>query len=202
MANADVQRGLVPVRTMSGAPYSGQVQTYLATGATGDIFVGSPVLPGGDSGTFNGQTYPTCAGGFATSNGILGVCVGVEAVTRESPVYRADSTDRLIKVCTDSSMLYRVQDSQTVDANAVLSTEIGMVADLTSDGGSTTNGRSSIELDGSTATATYTPGTSDSDVEIVGIMQNPGNAIGGSADYVVRLLNHVHGSNYNRFSGN
>jgi|SRR5687767_7571255 len=202
MANPNVQRGLIPVGSLLASPYSGKVMTFLATGATGAIYIGSPVLPGGDSGLYNGKRYATCAGGFVTSNGVLGVCVGVEPVTRESTIYRVDSTARLIKVNVDPFAIYEVQDSQDTDAAAVLSTEIGMTADLTSDAGSTVTGRSSIELDGSTATATYTPGTTDTDVEIIEIVRNPENAIGANCRYRVRLLNTVFGPTYHRFAGN
>lgn len=189
MANPDVQRGLTPVRTLQGVPYTSQLQTFLATGDTGAIYVGSPVKHGGTSGTFRGQRYVTVAGGFTTGDTVLGVCVGVEPVTRESTTYRATSTDRLIHVCTDPFMLFEVQDSQATDAAAVLATEFGMVADLTSDGGSTVTGRSTIELDGSTAVA---QGASDQteDVQIVDIIRSPDNALGAHARYLVRLLNH------------
>lgn len=188
MANPDVQRGLVPTRTIQGVPYSGQCQTFLATGDTGAIYIGSPVTHGGTSGTFRGQRYVTVAGGFTTGDTIMGVCIGIEAVTRESTTYRATSTDRLVHVCTDPEMLYEVQDSQGVTANAVVATEFGMVADLTSDGGSTVTGRSSIELDGSTAVAQAGSDQTE-DAQIWDIVRRPDNELGGNAAYLVRLLN-------------
>jgi len=189
MANPDVQRGLIPTRTIQGNPYNGQVQTFLATGATGAIYIGSPVTHGGTSGTFRGQRYVTCAGAFTTGLTVLGVCVGIEAVTRESTVYRANSTDRLIHVCTDPEMLYEVQDSQSVTADAIVATEFGMVADLTSDGGSTVTGRSSIELDGSTAVDQDSSDQTE-DVQVWDIVRRPDNELGGNAAYLVRLLNY------------
>ena len=104
MANPDVARGLIPSRTLQGVPYCGQVQTFLATGDTGAIYIGSPVKHGGTSAVFNDHRYTTVAGGFTTADTVIGVCVGVEAVTRESDVFRATSTDRLIHVCTDPFM--------------------------------------------------------------------------------------------------
>jgi hypothetical protein len=189
MANPDVARGLIPTRTIQGVPYSGQVQTFLATGATGAIYIGSPVKHGGTSALFNGWRYPTVAGGFSTGNTIVGVCVGIEAVTRESTTYRATSTDRLIHVCTDPFMLFEVQDSQGADADAVVAAEIGHVADLSSDGGSTVTGRSSIELDGSTAT-NIAGSDQTEDVQIIEVIRRPDNELGGNAAYLVRMLNH------------
>lgn len=189
MANPNNARGLIPSRTLQGVPYNGQCQTFLATGATGAIGIGSPVTHGGTSALFNGQRYVTCAGGFTTGATVIGVCVGIEPVTRESTVHRATSTNRLIKVCTDPFMLYEVQDSQDADADAVLAAEFGMVADLTSDSVSTVTGRSGIEVSGATAVA---QGASDQteDVQIVDIVRRPDNVLGANAKYLVRLLNH------------
>ena len=186
MANPDVARGLIPSRTLQGVPYCGQVQTFLATGDTGAIYIGSPVKHGGTSAVFNDHRYTTVAGGFTTADTVIGVCVGVEAVTRESDVFRATSTDRLIHVCTDPFMLFEVQDSQGATASAVVAAEVGNVADLINEGGSTITGRSTIELDGNTATGTF----GDQDVQIIEIIRRPDNEIGGNAAYLVRLLNH------------
>jgi hypothetical protein len=193
---------LIPVGTLNHGAYRGKIRTFLATGATGAIFIGSPVLPGGDSGAYNGNRYATCAGGVVTSNGVIGVCVGVIPTDRSATTHRVTSTSRLILVDVDPYTIYEVQDNQATDAAAVLSTEIGMTADLSSDAGSTVTGYSSLALDGTTATATYTPGTTDTDVEIIDIIQDPRNDIGAYCRYHVRLLNHVFGPTYHRFAGN
>jgi len=189
MANPDVSRGLIPTRTFQGRPYTGQSMTFLATGDTGAIYVGSPVTHGGTSAVFNGQRYTTVAGGFTTGSTVVGVCVSVIPVTRESTVYRATSTDRLIQVCTDPDMLFEVQDNETTDAAAVLAAEFGMVADLSSDGGSTVTGLSNIQLDGSTAVAQASSDQTE-DVQIIEIVRRPDNELGAHAAYLVRLLNH------------
>lgn len=198
MANPDVQRGLIPVGSMVASPYSGRVATFLATGATGAIYIGSPVTVGGDSGVFNGFRYPTVGGGFTSGNVAAGVCVGVLPVTRESALHRADSEDRLIMVNVDPYAIYEAQDSQAADADALQAAEIGQVADLTSIGGSTVTGRSTVEVDGDTATTEYT----DHDVEILDIVRSPDNELGAHARYRVRLLRHHALGTINALAGN
>jgi hypothetical protein len=186
MANANAPRGLIPVGTLNHGAYRGKIRTFLATGATGAIYIGSPVTVGNTSGMFNGQRYSTVAGGFTTAGIVQGVCVAVIPTDRSSTTYRATSTDRLIMVDVDPYTIYEVQDNQATDAAALLATEFGMVADLASDAGSTVTGYSSITVDGSTATATY----GDHDVEILDIIQAPDNVLGAYAKYHVRLLRH------------
>lgn len=187
MANANAPRGLIPVGTLNHGAYRGKVRNFLATGATGAIYIGSPVQIGGNSGMFNGFRYPTVNGSFTTGMILSGVCVGVVPTDRSSTTYRVDSTDRLIMVDVDPYTIYEVQDSQATDAAAVLATEIGMVADLSSDAGSTVTGYSSLTVNGATPpTATWT----DHDVEILDIIQSPDNVLGAYCKYHVRLLNH------------
>ena len=146
MANVNAPRGLIPVGTLNHGAYRGKVRTFLATGATGAIYIGSPVKVGGDSGMYNGFRYATVGGGFVTSNPVMGVCVGVVPADRSSTTYRANSTDRLILVDTDPYTIYEVQDNQATDAAALQATEIGMVCDLASDSGSTVTGYSAITV--------------------------------------------------------
>jgi hypothetical protein len=186
MANANAPRGLIPVGTLNHGAYRGKIRTFLATGATGAIYIGSPVTVGNTSGMFNGQRYTTVAGGFTTAGIVQGVCVAVLRTDRTSTTNRATSTDRMILVDVDPYTIYEVQDNQATDAAALLGTEVDMVADLSSDAGSTVTGYSSIAVDGSTATATY----SDHDVEILDIVQSPDNVLGAYAKYHVRLLRH------------
>ena len=198
MANAHAPRGLIPVGTLNHGAYRGKIRTFLATGATGAIYIGSPVTVGNTSGMFNGQRYSTVAGGFTTAGIVQGVCVAVIPTDRSSTTYRVTSTDRLIMVDVDPYTIYEVQDNQATDAAALLGTEFGMVADLASDAGSTVTGYSSIAVDGSTATATWT----DHDVEILDIIQSPDNVLGAYAKYHVRLLNHHALGTTNTFAGN
>lgn len=198
MANANAPRGLIPVGTLHHGAYRGKIRTFLATGATGAIYIGSPVQIGGDSGVFNGFRYATVNGGFTAGMIIAGVCVGVIPTDRSSTTYRATSTNRLIMVDVDPLTIYEVQDNQTTDALAVLATEIGMAAALTNDAGSTVTGYSSIQLDGNTPTATM----GSLDAEILDIIQAPDNILGAFCKYHVRLLRGFASGANDTFAGN
>jgi hypothetical protein len=104
MANTNAPFGMRPIRYLDGRPYTGAVTAYFATGATGIIRPGDPVVESGtantaqvisSAGTFPPGTLPTCTlAADGDGDPITGVCVAVAASDRDSTVYRADSTDR------------------------------------------------------------------------------------------------------------
>ena len=182
MANNDAAFGLRPVRYFSsGKPYTGAANPYFATGATGAIFPGDPVVrtSTGNATAFGGYDpgfLPGC--GLATAgdgNPMIGVCVAVQPVTRESTKYRADSTDRIIWVADDPDIVFHAQDDGD---GAWAVTDVGLYANLASAAGDTNLGVSRWELDGSDA-----PDTDYSNqVFLLGLARIPGNEM---ADYAV-----------------
>lgn len=186
MANADNPTGLKPVRYLSGAPYNGAANRYYVPASDGTaIYIGGLVKPGG-SGDANG--VPSVTGNVSTGNAVLGVVVGIEAVTRDSTTYRAASTERYVTVADDPNLVFEIQEDSVGGALAV--TNIGNVADLTGfTAGSTTTGMSSIEIDSSTATAS---GDGTEDVLLVGYVQRADNEVGTNAKWHVRLNNHFY----------
>ena len=198
MANSDAAFGLRPVRDQAGGVYNGAVNRYYVpdTDSTA-IYIGGLVKLAG-SGDADG--IPSVTGNVSTGDGVVGVVVGVEPVTHESLIYRAASTERYVFVADDPNQLFEVQEDS--DSATLAAADIGEVADLVNfTSGSTTSGLSSIEVNSDTATASYTAGTSDHDVELVRVSQKVGNAIGANAVWEVRLLNHIRGNNYNRNVG-
>jgi hypothetical protein len=189
MANADTPRGLSPVRYRSGAPYNGAANLYYipATDTDAAVYIGGLVKL---TGSADADGVAAVTGNVATSNVVVGVVVGVEpsmgagANGRDSTLYRANSTERYVWVADDPNLLFEVQD----DASATLTAgAVGSVADLTGfTSGSTTTGLSAIEISASTATT----GSSDADVQIVGLVSSPDNVIGDHANWLVRLRNH------------
>ncbi len=105
MANANAPFGLRPVYKR-GQYYNGSGNPYFATGATGIIAPGDPVIINGTSNTAEFAGYPagTLPGCQIALDGagdpITGVCVAVLPVTRASTVYREEST-----ACTTSSRM-------------------------------------------------------------------------------------------------
>lgn len=183
MANTDAAFGLRPVRYYSsGKPYTGAANPYFATGATGVIAPGDPVKR---ASTANATAFGGYDAGFlmqcelasaGDGNPILGVCVSVLPVTRESKVYRENSTNRIIMVADDPDLVFEVQDDGD---GAWAVTDVGLFANLASGTADTTLGISRWELDGSDAP--------DSDysnqVLLTGYKRVPGNVAG--SDYAV-----------------
>lgn len=185
MANADAAFGLRPVRYASGAPYNGAAQTfYVPSSDSTAIYVGGLVKFAGSA---DANGIPSVTGNVATADVVAGVVVAVDAVTADSTTYRAASTERYVKVATDPGLIFHVQEDS--GGAALAATDVGSSADLTGfTSGSTSSGRSSIEIDSSTATT----GSGDEDVIILGLAQIAGNAIGDNAIWEVRLLNHFY----------
>jgi hypothetical protein len=191
MANVNAPFGLRPVRHAHGAPYNGAFKEYFATGATGAIYVGDPVVLAGSANTTEIQgraagTLPTVTvAADGDGDPIHGVCVGVAPVTADSLTYRADSTDRIIQVADDPNLVFQVQcDGASTDWAA---TDVGSYANLLVGTGSTVTGMS-----GWTADTTDGPDTADvsNQLLIVGLAKIPGNVIGEFAVWEVMINNH------------
>jgi hypothetical protein len=184
MANTDTPMGLRPLRHLSGAPYNGAANRYYVPASDDTaIYVGGLVKAGGSS---DADGVMSVTGNVSTGNAVIGVVVGVEPVTHESTNYRVASTERYVLVADDPSLLFECQDDS--DGGALAAANVGNTADLTGfTSGSTASGRSSIEIDASTATAS---GDGTEDVLIVGLAKRPDNEIGTNAVWEVRLNNH------------
>jgi len=184
MANADAPFGLRPVRHKSGAPYNGAATRYYVPSSDSTaIYIGGLVKLAG-SADANGIASVT--GNVATADIVLGVVVGVEPVTHESTIYRAASTERYVLVADDPDLIFWAQEDSVAEDMVV--GDVGSTADLTGfTSGSTTSGRSSIEIDSSSAGGT----TGDHDVQVLGLAQLVNNEVGSNAIWEVRLLNHA-----------
>jgi hypothetical protein len=125
-------------------------------------------------------------GNVATGEVVIGVVAGFKADTRDSLLYRANSTARYVYVHDDPDLEYVVQ----VDGVGPVADDIGATADLTGfTSGSATTGYSSIQVAKSTVTAS---GDGSQDVSIVGLYRAPDNIFGQYGKVVVRLNNHYH----------
>lgn len=184
MANPDNASGLKPLRYLSGAPYNGAANTYYVPASDSTpIYIGGLVKPAG-SGDADGIMSVT--GNVATGNAVIGVVVGVVPVTASSTTYREASTARYVQVADDPNLVFGIQEDSV--GGALAATAIGNAADIIGfTGGSATTGRSSLQLDSSTATAS---GDGTEDVLVIGLVQRPDNAIGTNAKWLVRLNNH------------
>lgn len=161
MANANVPRGLIPVRHSSGAPYNGAAGIYYVPSTYGTaLYQGDPVIHVTDASDANGVPTvqrATAAGG----NYILGAMIGVVphgdpalAVTRDLPRYHPASTAGYILVADDPDLLFEIQEDSVGGVMTVGAA--GRNADLISGTGSTVTGYSGFLLDSSTLNTTNT----------------------------------------------
>lgn len=183
MANADTPFGLRPVRYLSGAPYNGAVNQYsTATGDGTAIYIGDPVTLSGTSQTINGNVFLD-VDQAATGNIIIGVVVGVLPVTRESTIYRAASTQRILLVADDPNLVFEIQEVS--GGTALTANDAGLNADFVVGSGNTANGMSGVELNNATEAATNTL-----DLLITGFVNRADNEIGEHAKWLVRINRH------------
>jgi hypothetical protein len=194
MANLNAPRGLTPVSNMSGAPYNGSTRQFIhAVGDTQAIYVGDLVTATGDSVFVNTggtlQSFPIAAQ-FATGGIQDGVCIGVDLITRDSPVYAPASAQVVITVAVDPEILCLVQDNAS--GTALTANDVGNNCDILVNQGSVVTGYSGMVLNNATEA-----GTNTLDVKIMGQYQIPGNDLGSSVSagaangqYLVKLNRH------------
>lgn len=184
MANSDNATGLTLARQQGSGAHGGNINRYVALAATGTaIYVGGLVKPAGSA---DADGVMDVTGNVATGDAVLGVVVAIEPATSESLLYREASTLRYVYVADDPNAVFEVQDDSVGGDLAV--TNVGNTADLIGfTAGSTYSGKSTIEIDSNTATAT---GDGTQDVLILGLVQRDDNEIGTNAKWLVRLNNH------------
>lgn len=184
MASVSRINGFRPVKTVSGAPYSGKANLYFVPSSNSDvIMVGDAVKLAGDARAASGA--PTVARCGATDIPI-GVVVGIlfSGVANEvtnvpnvsnlnTPIYRVASTDRYLLVADDPQLVYEVQYAGTSVAAATITANVGLNGQFTTTAGSTTTGSSGMQLD-SAGLAT----TSTLPLKIVGFPARPDNVPG------------------------
>jgi hypothetical protein len=183
MANPSIVNGAVPVRSLLGAPYTGQTHLYSvpSTDATA-ILIGDFVKLVGTAQTIGDVTYAD-VGRAATGDVIVGVCTGAIPATRDSNIYREASTQRIIEVCDDPHMLFEIQESSGGTAFTI--NDIALNANFVVAAGSTVTGFSGTTIDNSTEATTNTL-----DLKIVGLANKQNNAVGASAKWIVKINRH------------
>lgn len=183
MPNIDTPFGLRPVKDVSGRPWNGATNVYATAAGDGTaIFIGDPVILSGTSQTIDGVVYAD-VDQAATGNVIVGVVVGVLPSDRDSLVYRAASTARLLLVCDDPNALFEIQEVS--GGTALTANDIALNANFVVGSGSTTTGMSGVELNNGSEADTNTL-----DLKIVGFSNRVGNEVGEHAKWLVRINRH------------
>ena len=188
MANTDRPMGLKPVRHLNGNPWNGEFRMYRKT-ATENFFIGSPVTLEGsadDSGK-----CPTVALAGASS-AILGPVVGFSNtpyiaadVTDLDKVYSVSTEDIYVAVADDPDLIFECQEDSST---ALTIASVGCNADLTTESGNTTNGKSTVEIDCATETTTSTL-----EVKLLRLVNREDNALGSNAKWEVMINVHCYG---------
>jgi hypothetical protein len=192
LANTNAPFGLRPVRYVDGRPYNGAVDLYFATGATGVIRPGDPVVEAGSANTSEVQGYapgtlPTCTIALdGSGDPITGVCVAVLPVTRDSLIYRETSTDRIIMVARGADLIFEVQAD--AGGTALAAVDVGLFAVLKA--ATTATLRSDWTLDTSVTPTT----TAGFQLKILGFGKGVKNEIGAYAVAEVLINNHTLGN--------
>lgn len=185
MANTDRASGFRPVAHRNGGSYNGAFRLYsMPTGDGTAVYIGDFVKLAGTGQTINGRVYSDVARA-ATGDVVTGAVIGVIPVTRESLIYRAASTQRLVMVADDPDLLFEAQEGSS--GTAFTADDIGLNCDFVVAAGSATTGLSGSQLNNATEATTNTL-----DLQLVAFLNREDNAIGSSARWLVRINRHQH----------
>jgi len=157
MANLDTPFGFKPVKHLIGAPWNGKANVYYVPSTDNTaLFIGDAVKSAGAADATG--KYPTVAQATAAA-AIRGVIVGFgdNPNTMTNPDYpmrryRPAATAMYVFVVDDPFVIFEIQEDS--DANSITAAMVGLSTDIVVGSGSTTTGKSAMELDSSdTATA-------------------------------------------------
>lgn len=187
MANTDRPAGLSPVKHLGGASWNGKANVYYVPATDGTaIFKGDAVKSAG-SADATGK-YPTVAQA-AAGNAVRGVVVGFGESpnvminpTNPDRVNRPASTAMYVLVVDDPSVIFEVQEDS--DGGALAATSVGLSADLVVAAGSSTTGKSGMELDSSSAAALAAT------LKILRAVNREDNELGDNCKWEVLIAEH------------
>lgn len=191
MANLDRPAGFTPVKHLSGAPWNGKANIYYipSTDDT-DTFIGDAVTLQG-SATDDGK-YPTVAQTAAGDTTVVGVIIGFgtnpEVMgNHDSPntVYRAGGTAMYCLVVDDPFVIFEIQEDSASDSY-IAAASIGLNTNIVVGSGSTTTGKSGMELDSSDV-STDTAGQ----CKLLRIVNRPDNELGIHCKWEVLIVEHA-----------
>lgn len=183
MSSVSRINGFRPVKTITGANWSGGANVYFVPSSDSTvIMIGDAVKLAGDARAASGvPTVTRCA----ATDPAVGIVVGIlftgvgdaqnipPVTDLNTPVYRRASTDRYLLVCDDPNVVYEVQYAGTSVAAATITANVGLNGQFTTTAGSTTSGASGMQLDSSGLATTATL-----PLKIVGFPARPDNIAG------------------------
>ena len=192
MANVDKPRGFEPYRHLNGNPWNGAFNIYYhsASDATA-IYMGDLVQVDVTNDEATGK-YPAVKAHVAGQEDNVGVVVGFSntpqlctVTTDLANVYCAASTAMYIAVVDDPDVLFKVQEDD-VDGSTLTAGAVWGFADVLATAGSSTTGRSAMEIDRSTAADTACT------LQIMRLYPGEDNALGAYSKWIVRINEHIY----------
>jgi len=203
MANADRPRGFTPVRHLNGSPWNGAVEVFYHSTADataiykGELVIGIVGLAGAGSDPLG--KFPGCIAASKAAQDtqhLLGVAwtfgntpdVAARVDNLNAANYCPASTGMYIGVITDPSTVFSIQDS---GGTALTAVQIGSYIDISTFTsatacGSTTTGRSYMEVD------TSSIGASNAHMcRVLRLSPRPDNELSSWADWEVIINYHI-----------
>lgn len=196
MPNVDRVNGLVPVKMITGAPWNGQLSTYVVDAADGTaLFIGDAVKQVNTGSDSAGETvYGMDTEGLmhvvqaAAGDALLGVVVGFSPLQSDLMVkHRVASTARLVYVVDDPNVVFEIQEVS--GGTPLAAADVGLNANIVVGSGSATTGLSGMELNNASENTTATL-----QLKILGMSPKPDNTIGEHCKWLVKINNHQYGS--------
>ncbi len=187
MSNIDRVAGLIPVKHLNGASWSGKANVYYvpATDATA-LFKGDIVKSAGAADATG--KYPTVTQA-AAGDAVRGVVIGFGETpqimvnpTNPDRVNRPANTAMYVMVVDDPNVIFEVQEDS--DVAALTAAAVGLSADLVVGTGNTVTGKSGIEIDSSSAVATAAT------CKLLRVVNREDNELGNQCKWEVLLAEH------------
>jgi len=188
MANVDRQCGFTPVRHLNGMPWNGKARMYsVPVGNAAAIFVGDAVASTGSADSTG--KYPGIVIA-ATTAAVRGVVIGFS----DQPYVNFDTSNLYRNYCPattamyalvvdDPDVIFEVQEDNV--GNDMDADMVGLSADFIVGSGSTTTGKSAMELDSSSTAAA--PG---GPCRILGVSNKEDNALGTYCKWDILFTEH------------
>lgn len=188
---ANYAAGFRPVKSITGAPYSGACTMYVVAGAEAvSVGVGDLVKLSNEAAVGGYSAVETlAAAGDVILGAVVGICMTVAdgsmtngaSPVLDTPVYidGAVTGTRYVYVADDPNLIFQTQASSTYTVD-----QIGLNAQPTVTTVSTSTGASTMKMDTTTLAATNTHG-----LRVVGVVQSPDNTIGAAGSAVLVKIN-------------
>ena len=179
--------GFRPISHRNGAPYNGAANRYfISSGLNQALFVGDPVImnsSGNTLGTLGDITIATAAAG----NELLGIIVGFEPKRSDLTVkHSVAQVEGIALVADDPDLVFEVMEDS--DSENMVAADIKNLGIAIAAAGNTTSGASGWQLDSSDFSST----TTNAQYQLLGIKDDPGNALGTNAIWRVAINPNQH----------